>query len=108
MSEYVWIERNGRQVYCRVDTGQPPKRSALPCPMLNPDHIEPTRSMVDGKLYTSKAALRATYLPSGNATGDRYVEVGNESFKAPPKPKVDRGAVRNSVRKALSQVGISS
>ncbi|WP_141339707.1 hypothetical protein [Bradyrhizobium sp. USDA 3458] len=69
--------------------------------MIMTDQIE-VKSMVDGQMYTSKAALRRSYREKG------YVEVGNEELKAPPKPKQDRKAIRHSVRKALSQVGIST
>lgn len=82
--------------------GQPIKtRSSLPCPMIMSDHIE-IKSMVDGQTYTSKSALRRSYRENG------YIEVGNEEMKPAPKPKPDRKAIRHSVRKALSQVGIST
>lgn len=74
--------------------------SELPCPTIISDQIE-LQSQVDGKIYTSKAALRQSYREKG------YVEVGNEELKAKPLPKVDRKAVRDSVRKAASRVGIS-
>lgn len=75
-------------------------RSKLPFPMVVSDYVE-VKSMVDGKMYSSKAALRQSYRSQG------YVEVGNESFKEPRKPKPDRKAIRNSVGKALNRVGIS-
>jgi hypothetical protein len=82
-------------------------RSRLPCPMLISDQTEPVRSMVDGKTYDSKSALRRTYSPSGNAEGERYNEVGNETQEIPSRPKPDRKAIRESVRRAASRVGIS-
>lgn len=46
------------------------------------DEQEPTLSMADGKLYTSKAAMRASYKPSGNPQGESYIEVGDDqSYK---------------------------
>ena len=54
------------------------KRSILGAPMVVSDEMPPTRSMLDGKCYTSKAALRATYRPSGNEEGPCFVEVGND------------------------------
>lgn len=77
-----------------------PKRSSLPAPMVMSDTVE-VKSMVDGKVYTSKAALRQSYRASG------YVEVGNEPLKPPPKPKPDRKAISDSVGKAFARAGIS-
>lgn len=79
-------------------------RSSLPAPMLIRDEMPPTQSMLDGKYYTSKRELRRTYKDAG------VVEVGNEigHLKPKPKPKPDRGAIRTSVRKAMSQAGLGS
>jgi hypothetical protein len=74
--------------------------SNLAFPMVVSDQIE-IKSMVDGKTYTSKSALRQSYRAKG------YLEVGNESFKDPLKFKPDRKSIRNSVGKALNRVGIS-
>ena len=41
-----------------------PKRSDLAAPMILSDNIE-VKSMVDGNIYTSKAALRASYRARG-------------------------------------------
>ena len=48
------------------------------------DTMPAVQSQVDGKMYTSKAALRATYKPSGNAEGKEYVEVGNDPSRLKP------------------------
>lgn len=77
----------------------PPARSELPFPMIVSDQIE-LQSQVDGKIYTSKSALRRSYRERG------YVEIGNEELKPKPAFKPDRKAIRNSVGKALAQVGI--
>lgn len=107
MTDYAWYDKgDGRQVYRKVPKPEPDRRSMFGCPMLIGDHIEPLRSMVDGKLYDSKAALRATYKPSGNEKGERYIEIGNETQKPFVKPKPDRNAIRASVRRAASRVGI--
>ena len=112
MTDYAWFTDpdTGRQVYRRVRAPEPDRRSHLAAPLIKGDTIEPARSMVDGKFYTSKAALRATYKPSGNASGERYIEVGDQDvtkhIKRDAKP--DREGIRNSVRKALSQVGLST
>ncbi len=86
--------------------------SDLPAPMLMNDSMEPTQSMVDGHFYTSKAALRATYKPSGNREGKRYTEVGDDSSVVNPKPfkkpKPDQNAIKAAVGKALSQVGLGA
>jgi hypothetical protein len=87
---------------------EPAARSGLPMPMILSDTIEPTKSMVDGKYYTSKAAIRATYKPSGNAEGKSFVEVGNEQQDMNPRPYVpDKKGIRKAVEEACSQVGLS-
>jgi len=67
------------------------------------DH--PVRSMADGKVYTSKSALRRTYLASGNPQGVRYTEVGNDParLKQPEKPKADIAGIRDSVEKGVAR-----
>jgi len=55
-----------------------PARSALPCPHVISDTMDPTEQ-VDGKFYTSKRAFRAV----GRALG--LTEVGND--KRPPKQR---------------------
>lgn len=98
---YAWIDcGDGRQVYRRIRE-RTEARSDLPCPMIVSDQVE-VKSMVDGQIYTSKRALRQSYRDKG------YVEIGNEQQKMPVKPKPDRRAIRNSVRGALSKVGIST
>lgn len=83
-------------------------RSDLPAPMFIQDEMPPTKSMVDGRYYTSKAALRATYRPSGNKEGKYYTEVGNEQPKPFKKPKPDRKKIRASLDKAFSQAGLGA
>lgn len=85
-------------------------QSDLPAPMLIADSMEPTQSMVDGQYYTSKAALRSTYKPSGNKEGTRFIEVGGDPAitKPAPRPKPDRNAVKAAVGKAFSQAGLGA
>lgn len=96
---YGWFFIDGRQVYRRIKNDNV-QRSSLPCPMIISDQIE-IKSMVDGQMYTSKRALRQSYRANG------YIEVGNEEQKI-QKPKPDRKAIRNSVRRAANQLGIST
>lgn len=56
-----------------------PARSFLPCPHIIGDVMEPVQSMLDGKYYTSKSALRATYKKAG------CVEVGNDPQRLKPR-----------------------
>lgn len=104
---YAWFDLgNGRQVYRKVKS-LPVARSSLPAPMIVSDTIDqPVQSMADGKYYTSKAALRATYKPSGNPQGKSYVEVGNEYEKTPyvkPEPKIDTKAIDTALEKAVAR-----
>lgn len=74
----------------------PPARSHLPFPMVMSDVMEPVQSQLDGKLYDSKSALRATYRAAG------CIEVGNDPARFKPRQlkKVDRKAVRATLEKA--------
>jgi len=80
------------------------KRSDLPSPMITLDTMDAVQSQLDGKMYDSKAALRATYKAAG------VTEVGNDSSVLEPKPfkkpKSDRKAIRESIGKAINRVGI--
>lgn len=72
---------------------------ALPVPSFISDTMEPVQSMLDGKHYSSKSALRATYKAAG------VVEVGNDPARLRPrqKPKPDRKAIRDSIEKATAR-----
>jgi hypothetical protein len=84
----------------------------LAAPMVIRDGMDPVQSMLDGKLYDSKRALRATYRPSGNREGKYYSEVGNDPSVLSPKPyvkpKPDRKAIKAAVGKAFSRVGFGA
>ena len=73
--------------------------SDLPFPQVMSDTMEPVQSMLDGKMYTSKRALRATYRAAG------VVEVGNDParLRPRPKPKTSENAVRDTVEKAAAR-----
>lgn len=86
------------------------RRSLLGMPTLIGDEMPPTQNMVDGKYYTSKAAMRATYRPSGNAEGASFAEVGNDPamYRRQSKPSPDRAAVKASVGRAFSRAGLGA
>lgn len=71
----TFVIRNGEL----VEKGGPrdvrpaPARSHLPAPMLNMDSMGDLKSMVDGKFYSSKSALRRGYKAAG------MVEVGSDA-----------------------------
>lgn len=78
-------------------------RSDLAAPMIIQDHMPPVQSMLDGKMYDSKSALRATYKAAG------VVEVGNDIKAEPKKPdRPKRKDVKAAVSKAFSQVGLGA
>lgn len=71
------------------------------------DEIEPTMSMADGKMYTSKAKMRASYLPSGNPQGQRYIEIGddkNYSKRSTERPKPDEAKITEAVDRAYADL----
>lgn len=77
----------------------PPKRSDLPFPRIMSDVMEPVQSMLDGKMYDSKSALRATYRANG------CVEVGNDPSRLKPrqKAKPDRRQIKTTLDKAVAR-----
>lgn len=96
---YGWIDLgNGRKVFRKVERREV-KRASLPSPMLNLDTMPETQSMLDGKFYTSKSALRATYRAAG------VTEVGNDParLKKQPKQKPDRTSIKTAVEKATAR-----
>lgn len=71
------------------------------------DEQEPTLSMADGKIYTSKAAMRASYKPSGNPQGESYIEVGDDqSYKKlnELKRKPDESKIIEAVDRAVADL----
>lgn len=101
---FAWFNcGNGRQVYRRVP--EPVKtRSDLPSPMFISDTQDEMQSMADGKFYTSKAAMRATYKADGNPHGVEFTELGHEDNTGFIPPKRDRKADREAIERAICQV----
>lgn len=65
------------------------------------DDQEALLSMADGKMYTSKAAMRESYKAANNPQGVNYVELGPETRAKPQaKPKPDRAAIKQAVQRA--------
>ncbi|MBY3595921.1 hypothetical protein J2J97_05465 [Rhizobium bangladeshense] len=99
-----------RERYCRVCGGWHPldawphncmpvknlAQSDLPAPHFVSDTIE-IQSMHDGRHYTSKAKLRSAYRAAG------VVEIGNETPRPIEKPKADRKAIRNELRRVYAE-----
>lgn len=71
-------------------------------PRVLSDYIDPVRG-ADGKMHDSLRSLRATYLPSGNPQGERYLELGDQSI-TPVEHKVDRKKRRDDIRAAIEDV----
>jgi len=74
-------------------------RSHLPTPRIAGDSMAPVQSMLDGRMYDSKSALRSTYKAAG------VVEVGNDPARLRPreKPKVDRQAMKATLERATAR-----
>lgn len=104
-----------RERYCKICDGwhdmdapwphncrpEAPQRSDLPMPMISFDTMEGgVQSQVDGKIYTSKSALRRSYKAAG------VVEVGNDPqrHRKFTKPPIDRKAIKTAVEKATARV----
>lgn len=104
-TNYAWVDLgDGRSVYRNVAPKPRGERSHLPSPMVVCDTLDqPTQSMADGKYYTSKSAMRATYRPSGNPQGNSYIEVGNEVQKQTPYAPIDGAKIDQSLQKALAR-----
>lgn len=64
---------------------------------------QPVKSMADGRYYSSKAGLRATYRPSGNPQGESYVEIGNETSAIASRPQRDPKGIDDALHKALAR-----
>lgn len=96
---YQWIDLgDGRQVFRKVETHEP-KRSSLPMPMLALDTMAPVQSQATGKVYDSKAALRAEYKQLG------MVEVGNDParLRKPKREKTPDHVISQAIDKAAGR-----
>lgn len=91
-----------RQRFCKICKGwheldkwpaecwvEPKKtRSHLGFPMINTsDSTDPLRSMADGRMYTSKKAMRESYKAANNPRGVDFVEVGDDKEFISPTPR---------------------
>jgi hypothetical protein len=74
-------------------------RSGLAAPMLQRDEMPVLQGQHDGRMYDSKAALRASYKDHESRTGQRLIEIGNEKFTgtAPAKPKITKAEIAKAV-----------
>lgn len=93
----TWVYRDGEM----VEKGGPkdvrpiPPRSAFPCPRVIRDEIAPLQSMVDGRWFDSKSAMRASYREQG------YREVGND-VELTPRDNSRNVSARDDVEKAVA------
>lgn len=78
----------------------------LSAPSVISDTMPALRGQHDGKVYDSKRALRASYLPSGNAEGKRYVEIGNDPARNRPfkRSAPDAKSIRDSIAKSQAKL----
>jgi hypothetical protein len=82
-------------------------KSGLSAPMLTLDTMDPVQSQTNGKMYDSKAALRAEYKRAG------VVEVGNDSSVLNPtadpiamSKQAHKGKRVESIKRAMAQAGM--
>lgn len=107
MKEYAWFDNGkGRQVYRPIPVDTHGAKSGLATPYFTTDTLsEALYSGADGKQYTSKAALRATYKANGNPRGVEFYEVGNDTSFAPPKEiKTSDSGIDASLQKAIAKL----
>lgn len=100
MARETYVLRDGRLVpksrAAPLLVGRP---SHLPSPMLIGDGMAPVQSMVDGRWYDSKSAIRAGYRAAG------VTEVGNDParLRPPPRARADRGAIKDTIDRATAR-----
>lgn len=66
--------KDGKFIWVNKSDLPPPSQRKRRAFYINTDTIDPVQSQLDGKMYDSKSALRATYKAAG------YLEVGNEEI----------------------------
>lgn len=78
----------------------------LCAPQVIRDEMAPVQAQHDGKIYDSKRAIRASYEPSGNAEGKKYIEVGNDPARHKPfkRPPPDRKAIKDAVQRGVARL----
>lgn len=102
----AWFVFDDGRSYLRPIDAQEHASSA---PMIIKDTMDETLSHADGKIYTSKAALYASYRENGNPQGVRYECVGEkvaEPYKRPARTTEDRHRAMQSVTRTLDEMGI--
>ena len=72
-------------------------RSHLPTPYVIGDHLPDVLSHADGKVYSSKSAMRKGYKAAG------VVELGNDAPRTTPQSTSDR-ITKREIREALQKV----
>lgn len=79
-------------------------RADLPTPMIVHGFSEPVQSMADGKYYTTKRALEASYRASGNPQGKEYECIGDDPMPEFKRPKADKASRKVAIEKAIADV----
>jgi hypothetical protein len=77
----------------------------LCAPSVISDSMPAIQSMVDGRMYDSKAAIRAGYREAGKRDGREYAEVGNDParHKKFTRQPTDKKAISEAVHRAAQQ-----
>jgi len=100
--KWIWHPVEKRLISAHEYVRPPASRSHLPSPTIITDHMKPVQSMLDGQIYDSKSALRATYKQAG------VEELGNDApLTKNPAKKPDTKAIEEAVGKSLARVGIT-
>lgn len=99
MARYIWtpegLKNTSTGVIEPFVTDAPPVLPRID----TSDSTAPLLSHADGKLYTSKAAMRESYKAANNPQGVNYVELGPEPYRA-SKAKPDKEGIRKAIRQA--------
>lgn len=93
MARGTFVYRNGELVPKAIAMPlfeRGPRNDLLPLPYVSLDTMDPMRSMLDGKLYDSKASLRATYKAAGvREIGNQCEDAVKDAYaRMPSKPPV--------------------
>ena len=107
MTTYTFVE--GGLINKATGAFEPFNRDApVKMPRINTsDEQEPTLSMADGKMYTSKAKMRESYKPGGNPQGATFVEIGDDqSYKKQVEAnrKPDENKIREATERAFADL----
>lgn len=94
----------------KVMSQRPPARSSFPSPMIIRDTFDtPLKSMADGKVYDSRAALYRSYRADGNPQGVEYECIGDkpvEPYSRPNPTKDDEQAKDAAISRAIEEAGL--